>query len=281
MAEAPNSGAPNGGGDGNNGGPAPAWHGITDPTEAAYVTNKGWNSPADVIKSYQGAEKLIGQDPSQLVRLPRSDDAAGFRTVMQKLGLPESADKYDFGKPGQGDLPWDDGYVNWAKGAFHKAGVPADMAKQLMAEHNAYVKSVTEQQSKDYQLSVQTDKQALLKEWGGGHERMMNIAQTAAKALGFTAEMVDAIEQSVGYAGAMKFFVDLGKKMGEDSFVSGGGGPKNFGDVLTPNEAKVQWEAMKLDPQVVAALKDNQHPAHKSTKDKQTRLFAIMFPEGK
>jgi hypothetical protein len=58
----------------------------------------------------------------------------------------------------------------------------------------------------DYKTKVTADKQALLKEWGAGHERMMNVAQGAAKALGFSGEMIDALEQTVGYAATMKFF---------------------------------------------------------------------------
>ena len=258
--------------------PAPAaWHGLTDATEAAYVTNKGWASPQDVIKSYQGAEKLIGRDPSTLIPMPRLDDPAGFRQVMQKLGLPETPDKYDLGKPAAGEPGWDEAYTGWAKGAFHKIGLPNDMAKALTAEHNAHIKSVMDQQAQDYTAKVTAEKTALLREWGGGHERMMNAAQTAAKSLGFTPEMIDSMEAAVGYAATMKHFAQLGQKLGEDKFVTGTGQPR-IGDSLTPDEAKQQIEAMKIDPVMTAALKDNQHPGHKAAKEKQTRLFNIAYP---
>jgi hypothetical protein len=258
--------------------PAAPWHGITEPEGTAYVANKGWQSIGDVIKSYQGAEKLIGRDPSTLLSMPRADDPAGFRAVMSKLGLPETPDKYDFGKPADGEPAFDESYMGWARNTFHKVGLPAEMAKQLTAEHNNYIKGLMTQQAADYDLAVQADKTALLKEWGGGHERMMNAAQNAAKSLGFTPEMVDAMEQSVGYAGTLKFFAQLGQKMGEDKFVSGSEGEKRFGDTLTPDDARQQWEAMKLDPVQKAALQDKQHPAHKATWEKQTKLFAIMYP---
>jgi hypothetical protein len=259
--------------------PAPAapWHGLTDPEGATYVGNKGWQSAADVVKSYQGAEKLIGRDPSTLLQMPRADDPAGFREVMSKLGLPASPDKYEFDKP-EG-LSIDEGYQTWAKQAFHKAGVPAPVAKALVAEHNAHVKAQLDARDTEYKAAVTADKAALLKEWGGGHERMLNAAQTAAKSLGFTGEMVDALEQSLGYAGTMKFFAQLGQKLGEDNFVSESsrdGG--RFSDTMTPAEAKAAWEGMKIDPTMRAALSDNQHPGHKAAKEKQTRLFGIMYP---
>ena len=260
--------------------PAPAWHGQTDPDMVAWIANKGWEGPADVVKSYAGAEKLIGRDPSTLVTLPRADDPAGFRAVLSKLGLPESPDKYEFSPPGEG-AKLDAGYEKWARDTFHKVGLTGEMAKTLTKEHNAFIAATLAQQATDYNLSVEADKKALLAEWKGGHERMMNAAQTAAKALGFTPEMIDGIEGAAGYAGTWKFFAQLGQKMGEDGFVTAGeGGKPGFGAQLTPAEAKTQWEAMKIDPTAIAALKDHQHPGHKAAKAKQTLLFGVMYPEG-
>lgn len=259
---------------------AAPWHGIADPEAAAYVANKGWNSPADVVKSYQGAEKLIGRDPATLVTLPRADDPAGFRTLLGKLGLPETPDKYEFSPPPQGLTP-DAGYEAWARGTFHKVGLLPDQVKALTAEHNNYVAGILQQQAKDYELAVTQDKAALLKEWGGGHERMMAAAKSAATALGFTAEMIEAIERTNGYAGTYKFFANLGQKMGEDGFVTGGdkNGGGGFGKTMTPAEAKVEIDAMKLDPVAKIALTDSQHPGHKAAKEKWNKLHSVAYPE--
>jgi hypothetical protein len=286
MAEAPAGGTPEGGtpasGGAPSGGNAAPWHGITDATEAAYVANKGWQSPADVIKSYQGAEKLIGRDPNTMVALPRLDDPAGFRAVMSKLGLPETADKYDLGKPAEGQPAFDDNYLGWARNTFHELGLPASVAKALVAKNTEYVAGVMKQQAEDYQLSVTNDKATLQREWGGGYERMMNAATTAGKALGFTTEMIDSMEKSIGYAGTMKFMAGLGQKLGESGFVgaeSSGNGANSFSNTLTPAEAKAQWQAMLLDPTATAALRDAQHPGHKAAKEKQTMLFGIMYKD--
>lgn len=257
---------------------AAPWHGQTEPDAVAYVQNKGWQSAADVVKSYQGAEKLIGRDPNTLLVMPRADDPEGFRAVMTKLGLPESPDKYEFAKA-EG-LPVDAGYEKWSRDTFHKLGLPASVVKALTAEHNAYVKGVLEQQTKDYEQRVAADKSALVAEWRDGHERMMNAAQSAAKNLGFTGEMIDALEKSIGYAATMKFFANMGQKMGEDGFVtSGEGKPGKFGQGLTPAEAKAEWDAMKADPVMSKALFDPTHPAHAQAKARQERLFKTMYPD--
>lgn len=261
--------------------PAAEWHGYTAPEDVAYVTTKGWKGPQDAIKSYRNAEQLIGRDPSTLITLPKEGDTAAFREVMTKLGLPASADKYDFGDlktlaPG---LTIDEGRLNWAKQTFHKMGLPANLAKQMVAEDAAYMLAQHKQAEADYQTAVTADKAALQKEWGGGAERMFAAAQTAAKALGFTGEMIDSLERSVGYAGTYKFLADLGKKLGEAKFVSGeGGDPTRFGDTKTPAEAKTEIDSLKLDPNFLRVMRDSSDPGHKAALEKWTKLHEIAFP---
>lgn len=256
---------------------AAPWHGITDPDMAAWVETKGWKTTPDVVQSARNAEKLIGRDPSTLLVVPRADDPDGFRAVMSKLGLPVAATDYEFSKLPDG-LKADEGYETWARGTFHKLGLPASTVKALTAEHNTYVAAAIAQQQKDYELAVTAEKADLQKEWGGGYERMAAAAKTAATSLGFTGDMIDAMEKAVGYKGTYKFFADLGKKMGEDGFVGTGTKTPAFGNNVTPDEARSQWDAMRLDPVMVAALSDNQHPGHKAAAEKQKRLFGIMYP---
>jgi len=255
----------------------PPWHGLTDPEAVGYVTNKGWTGPGDVIKSYQGAEKLIGRDPTTLLQMPRADDPEGMRALFTKLGLPDSPDKYDMkvGLPKETQV--NEGFAKSMQGVLHKAGVTDAQAKILVAEYNAMQLADLAQQATDYNLNVAADKQALLDEWKGGHDRMMNRAKTAATSLGFTPDLIDAVEKQVGYAKTYKMFADIGAKLGEDGLVTAGKGT-NFEGQLTPAEAKSQWDAFKMDPNNVKALTDKSHPGHKVAQEKQTKLFAIMYP---
>lgn len=199
---------------------------------------------------------------------------------MQKLGLPETPDKYDFGKPGEGEPAFDEAYLGWARGAFHKVGLPVNVAKELTAEHNAFIKETIARQKTDYEAQVTADKASLLKEWGNGHERQMNVAKAAAQALGFDAALIDAMETQKGYAGTWKFLAGLGAKLSEDGFVGaeGSGGTKNFGGMLTPAEAKAAYDQKLLDPNFKAALLDRMHPGHKGAVAEQQKYYAIMYP---
>lgn len=264
--------------------PAPAptetpWHGLTDPEAVSFVENKGWQAPADAIKGYRDLEKFVGADPSSIVKLPRADDPDGMRQVFQKLGMPEKPDAYDMKLGLPKDAKVDEGFAKGMQQILHEANVTKSQADVLVGKYNAMLTAAAEQQAKDYELNVQADKAALLDEWKGGHDRMMAKAKAAAQTLGFTPEMIDGIEKTVGYAGTYKLLAEIGAKLGEDGLVTNGGKTPTFDGMLTPQEAKAQWEQSKLDPNFVAALKDPNHPGHKAAQAKQTTWFKVMFPE--
>jgi hypothetical protein len=259
---------------------AAPWHGIpeTDTAGLEYVKNKGWAGPADVIKSYQGAEKLIGRDPNSLLVLPRADDADGQRALLAKLGRPEKPDAYDMkaGLPKEAKV--DETFAKAMQGFFHEADLLPSQATKLVTAYNKYALAQQEQTEKDYTLNVQADKQALQDEWRGGFDRMMGRAQAAAKTLGFTPELVDAIEKHVGYAKTYKLLAEMGGKLGEDNLRTPDSKTPGFEGKMTPDEAKAEWGAKQLDPNFMAALKDKTHPGHKTAQETQTKLFAIMYP---
>jgi len=252
---------------------------LTDAADAAYVQNKGWQGVGDLYKSYRAAEKMIGRDPNSLLVMPRADDPTGFRETMTKLGMPAEAAKYDFGKFPEGFTP-DEKVIGWAKEAFHAAGLTNKQAQDVIAANVRFTAERNAAQEQEYNIRVTADKQNLQREWGGGFERMMNSAKVAARSLGLTGEDVDALEQARGYAGTMKFLAELGKKLSEDTFHTGDrdNGGQRFSDTMTPQEATVEWEKMKMDPNTQKALFDTSHPGHKETKAKQAKLFAIMYP---
>ena len=258
--------------------PAAPWHGYTDAADVAYVANKGWQGPQDAVKGYREVEKLIGRDPNTLLTIPRADDPQGFLQAMDRLGRPATADKYEFDVP-KGATPNTE-FQTWARGTFHELGLTGPMAKQLTAKYNEYLGAQGAKLEADYNNAVAADKTALLNEWKGGHERMMNVAQAAAKAIGFDGDMIDAMESSIGYAKTMKFFADLGSKMSEDTLQLSGQSNTKFGEMLTPAEAKAQWDQKKMDPNFMAALRDEKHPGHAVAQAEQTRMFKVMYPQG-
>ena len=258
--------------------PAAPWHGITDPEGAVYIANKGWQTPADVIKSYQGAEKLIGRPADSLLVIPKPGDEAGWNQVYARLGRPESPDKYDM-KAGVAEGTTPDAKLSEKMAAsFHKAGLSTEQASLLSKEFNAFSTEQAIQAQKDYDLNIQTDKRGLLQKWGGGYERMMNSAQSAVASLGFNGKMVDAMEAAIGYGATMEFFADLGQKLGEHKFVSSSGASGIPGQ-LTTVEAQAEITKLGQDKVFQGILHDKRNPAYPAHLKKWQDLFAIAYPQ--
>ena len=211
--------------------------------------------------------------------MPRAGDLEGQKAFRLALGMPETSDKYDFGDLSQ-VKGVNENYLKAARDWFHKSGLSQEQAAALVTANNAWATEQMAAQDTAYKASVAAGEQELRAEWKNGYDRMINQAGTTAKMLGISAEMIDGIESKIGYAGALKFLANLGTKLGEDSFVSlEGGNARKFAGTLTPAEAKVQWDSMKMDKDFLAALMDNTNPGHKAAREKQTNMFKLMFPE--
>ena len=263
-------------GGGTSGG-APAWFESTvaDVEARSWLQNKGFADHAAQVASHRSLEKLVGADPKTIVRIPKTGDVEGQRALYAQLGMPASSDKYDLGEMPGGTDPQ---YLGAIKTAFHKHGLSNDQAKNVVAAHNEYVAKQIEQQTADYNAQVAAGEQDLQREWRGGYDRMINQAGMTAKMLGISAEMVDGIEAKIGYAETLKFLANLGTKLGEDSFVTDSSGSRRFAGTMTPAEAQSEWDQLKMDKDFLAALMDNSNPGHKTARERQTRLFSLMYP---
>ncbi len=225
------------------------------------------------MNSAHHLERMIGAPADEIVRIGKNPDAATLRTVYTRLGLPETPDKYEI--PTTDGVPQDQNYIAHMRAAFHKAGVPASMVKELVAANDAFAKVAREQAAKDYEANYSADVKALQGEWRAGYDKQMAKASNAAKLLGFSGDAIDAIEGALGFAGTMKLFAGLADKLGEDNFVSGEG--RNLQATMTPQEAKAEYDRLSGDREFVAALMNNTHPGHKQAVEKKSSLMALMY----
>lgn len=243
--------------------------------DMAYIKNKGWESPLAAVNSYRHAEKALKTDPSRILIKPRDDDPEGQQTFWKNLGAPSSPAEYEFTAPDGYQV--DPEYLEWARSTMTELGIPVDKGKALLEKNTQFQMQGLEKIETEYQQKVEADKEALKAEWRDGHDRLLAGAQKAAKELGFTPEVIDAIEQIHGYKNTMKFFSDLAGKMGESRFVSGD--TQGISGGLAPAEAKAQLDALKLDENFNKALVDPQHPGHKGAIAKRRALMSTAYPQ--
>lgn len=72
----------------------PSWLDGLDDDKKGYIEAKGFKDPGAVIESYRNLEKLRGVPEDRLLKLPEKMDGADLSPIYDKLGRPESADKY-------------------------------------------------------------------------------------------------------------------------------------------------------------------------------------------
>lgn len=227
----------------NAGTQAPAWNSGFDEDTSAYVQNKGWQSPADILNSYRALEKFQGGSKN-LLELPGVDaEPEAWDQVYNKLGRPESPDKYELNMPENGD----EQLANWFKETAHKTGLTAKQAQSLFESYNELVGNQTaEMQAMTAQQSEQQIGE-LKKEWGQAFDTQIDAGRRAAQALGYDEAKLSDIEQKLGTGEMLRLFASIGSKMGEDSFVDGGRSDSGFG--VTPAMARQQIAELKMDKQ--------------------------------
>lgn len=225
------------------GSPAPEtqWNAGFDEDTNAFIQNKGWKSPADILNSYRNLEKFAGGSKN-LLEMPGADaDEEALNNFYTKLGRPESPDKYGIQPPegADGEL------VDWFKNTAHKVGLTDKQAASLFEDWNNM--STKKMQAIEAAQREQSEKDIgeLKKEWGQAYNQQIDAGKKAVAALGYDENSLNALESKMGTADMLRLFATLGSKMGEDSFVGGERSGQSFG--VTPAAARQQIADLKMD----------------------------------
>jgi hypothetical protein len=255
--------------------PAPvadAWlTGVSD-EQKGYVQNKGWKAPGELLESYVNLEKLRGVPAERLLTLPGDDKPESWNPIYDKLGRPKDAKGYEIAVPEGGDPAFVDAASTW----FHEQGLSKKQGAGLAAKWNEHVAAVTKQAEDARVAKNAGEYSALTAEWGAAFDQNVGAATNAARALGFDAPTVDALEKTLGFAGVMKMMHSLGTKLGEAKFVAGGGpGGNTFAGAQTPEAAKARITALRADTDFVKRLTMGDAAA----KDEWERTHKFAYPE--
>lgn len=186
----------------------------------AVAAKKNWTSPADAVKAYGEAERMLGDR----IPLPKDGDQAAADALYKKLGWPGAPEGYDLDIPK--DAPVDDAFVTAAKGFLNEARVPAPMAKAIVGGYLQFAQARMTEMESAFAKQQDEGLAAIDKEWGASKDSNMAAARRAAGALKQVGldqdQAVEAIERAIGTAATMKLFAALGSKFGEEArFVDG------------------------------------------------------------
>ena len=198
-----------------------------------------------LAKSYVNAQKLIGRDK---IPMPKDENDPLWDDVYNRLGRPETPDKYEFNKP---DLP---GYDEATDKAFreqaHKLGLSKRQAGELYGWYNQLVLGkVADAESQTAGIIS-----SLQNELGDKFQETASRATSAVKYFGGD-ELVQYLNTSTNAQGVpigndpvlFKFFAKLGESLGEDKLKG------TLGLGVAPQEAQ---------DKITGILADKNHAYH-------------------
>jgi len=224
-------------------GSAAPWYGQADEATAAYIQNKGWDSPIKAIESYRNLEKFAGGSKS-LIEVP-GDDAPPEKLgeFYDRLGRPKAPAEYGLQVPEGADK----GLAEWFTKTAHEQGLTARQAKGLFEQWNAMAGERGQAMEAAQAEATETGIRELKREWGQAYDANITAGRRAAGALGYDEAKLSALEGKLGTGEMLKLFATLGSKMGEPSFAADGRSGNAGGFGTTPAQAQAQISDLKLD----------------------------------
>lgn len=255
---------------------APDWTSGLGEEHLQVVQAKGWDSPAAAIDSYRNAEKLIGADPNQILKLPNEFNNETLAPIYDKLGRPADPKDYDFSGVTEDNKDFIEAFAPLA----HANGLTKQQAAEIARGIAEASGQAVEAQNTELSMKLDQEKQALAKEWGSKLEENTTLAKQAAQEFGVEADTIDALEKVMGFSKVMKLFNQIGAKISEHGYKGGEEGGNKFGSAMTPGEAQAKIKELEADPKFQEAWHDKGHPGHKDAMARRQQLFSYAFPEG-
>lgn len=241
------------------------------------VKAKGWKHPGEALLSYQNLEKVFGADKAgRTILAPKSDDDAdGWNAVYNRLGRPESAEKYELPVPEGQDRSFAEAFAP----VMFEAGLTTKQAKALAEKWNELSGSLVEQQEAAFQQKVDAEYAALQKEWGVAAAQNEEIARRAAikfsKEVGIDGDMYDAMERAVGTAKLIKLFHAVGSSFQEGTFVSS---DALSGGKMTPAQADAKIKSKFIDQEFMARYTNQDPNIRQGAIEEMKRLQEMANP---
>ena len=173
-----------------------------------------------LAKSYINATKMIGQDKVAVPNKNSTEDQ--WNEVYDKLGRPESADKYSLDV--KSDVaPLDDGAVKQFAENAHKLGLSNKQAQGVLEFYKNSMEGTAQQSKVDTETAQVQAEQELRQEWGREFENNVKKAGALAKA-NINSDILDLELKSgirVGdHPELIKGFAKIASMMSEDKIVS-------------------------------------------------------------
>lgn len=188
------------------------------------VTQKGWGSVGDSLKSYAELEKSYGGR----VKLPTDESTPEEKSAFYtKIGRPDTSDGYDRPQLTEGKA-YDEVLIGGMQTAAFEEGLTQKQFAKLVERYLAIeTQSAEKQEVENVRLKEETDTE-LKKQWGADYEKNIEISRRALRELvsGELGEQFSTLIEESGFGNNLVFiqgFREIGSKILDDTLVRGDG----------------------------------------------------------
>ena len=173
-----------------------------------------------LAKSYINATKMIGQDKVAVPNKNSTEDQ--WNEVYDKLGRPESADKYSLNVKSD-TVPIDEGSIKQFADNAHKLGLNQKQAEGILDFYKTNMEGMAQQSQVDTETAQAQSAQELRQEWGREFDTNVKKAGALAKA-NMNPEILDMELKNGMRVGdhpeIIKGFAKIAGMMSEDNIVT-------------------------------------------------------------
>lgn len=184
------------------------------PTDANNAPTDDAAKPAD--QSDQNADTGADDKPDDKA------DGDADKADDDGMKVPETPDGYKLPVPEGEDGAFAAEAAKW----FHEAGIPPAQAEKLAERWNEFA-AAQQAAAAEAEAAAEaaaearykSEDTALRKEWGDQYAANIELGRRAVKQFGFDADVLSAIESSVGPAKLYRIMANVGKGLGEDTAI--------------------------------------------------------------
>lgn len=214
------------------------------PSDKAWLANKGYKSPADMISAMRALE---GHVNGRLAMPKDENDAEGWNALYKAIGRPDTPEGYEF-KAEDGS---DDPRLAEIARAAHALGLSKKQMDGLAtALDGVFTQSSAAEEARltaDYEKGVGE----LRTSWGENYDRNLEIGRRGAEKFGFDKDLLNALGEKVGVKKMLETMLNIGKAMTEDTME---GNPSKALGGMDAKAAQAELDAMAKDPAKAKAL---------------------------
>jgi hypothetical protein len=205
----------------------------------AFVTERQFKGPGDLLTSYRQLDSAFGVPPERLIKLPAPRDAGDpkvWEPIYKQLGRPETPDKYVLPLPA-GDKGE---FANEVRPVLHKIGLSQSQATQLSEWWNDKVAATEKMQRAELETRQTTEVAQLKQVWGRDYDARAGLVDRAAETFGMTPAQLDGLKTALGPKAAMEFLYTIGSKIAVEDATVPGMGQQSGTFTMTPEIARAK-----------------------------------------